>query len=101
MWFKTTTTLIVFLLLCPWSSIRFSSIFLPRFSCFPKPCAVPETIILLNVSYDPTRELYQAFNDLSKRHTRRKPGKMSSSSSLMADPGNKRAPLSMGSLQMW
>ena len=59
--------------------------------CSPNAAALAEPISLLNVSYDPTRELYQAFNQAFAKNTRPRPGKMSSCNSLTAAPENKRA----------
>ncbi len=46
---------------------------------------------LLNVSYDPTRELYADFNKAFARPIRRKPARASRSSSRMAARARRRA----------
>ena len=56
------------------ASIRFSYFFAPIF-LLSQALAVAEPIILLNVSYDPTRELYQAFNQSFQKEYKAKTGK--------------------------
>ena len=47
---------------------------------------------LLNVSYDPTRELYRAINAAFSRSTRRRPATTSPSGSRTAAPARRPAP---------
>ena len=49
--------------------------FLARFFSFSQVVAFADPISLLNVSYDPTRELYQAFNDSFQKAYKAKTGK--------------------------
>lgn len=46
---------------------------------------------LLNVSYDPTRELYQEFNPVFGKHWRRRPARRSGFNSRTAGPASRRA----------
>ena len=46
-----------------------------RFCCFLRAAAFADPISLLNVSYDPTRELYQAFNQSFQKDYKAKTGK--------------------------
>src|ERR1700722_8696202 len=55
-------------------SISFRSIF-SAFFLLTQRIALSETITLLNVSYDPTRELYQALNDSFQKAYKAKTGK--------------------------
>ena len=48
-------------------------------------------VTLLNVSYDPTRELYQRLNTAFAADWKRRPAKTSRSSSRMAAPASRRA----------
>ena len=50
------------------------------------------TVTLLNVSYDPTRELYQAYNDAFARYWKAKPATMSSFHNPMAARASRRSP---------
>ena len=49
-------------------------------------------VTLLNVSYDPTRELYVDFNKAFAAAYQKKPARASRSSSRMAAPARRRAP---------
>jgi sulfate/thiosulfate-binding protein len=55
-------------------SISFRSLF-SAFFLLTQSIALSETISLLNVSYDPTRELYQSFNESFQRAYKAKTGK--------------------------
>lgn len=57
--------------------------------------AAAEEIQLLNVSYDPTRELYQEFNPIFVEHWKQKTGQDLRSNSRTAAPENRPAQLSM------
>jgi len=46
---------------------------------------------LLNVSYDPTRELYQDFNNAFASHWKKKTGEDIAINNRMADPASRRA----------
>ncbi len=52
-------------------------------------------ISILNVSYDPTRELYQEFNPPSPATGRKKRAKRSKFNSRMAEPASRPVPSSM------
>ena len=59
------------------------------------------TISLLNVSYDPTRELYQDFNAAFIKHWKAKTGETCRSSSRTAAPASRRAASSTAWRPTW
>ena len=65
------------------------------------PAAAQAQTTLLNVSYDPTRELYQEFNAAFAKHWKRRTAKPYRSSSRMADPASRPAPSSTASKPTW
>jgi hypothetical protein len=56
--------------------------------------ALSADVSLLNVSYDPTRELYVDFNKAFAANYQKEPARASRSSSRMAAPGRRPAPSS-------
>lgn len=55
---------------------------------------------ILNVSYDPTRELYEEYNRKFTRYWQEKPERKLPSDSLMAAPASRHVRSSMVCLQM-
>ena len=53
--------------------------------------AIAKDVTILNVSYDPTRELYQEFNAAFAKHWKAKTGDTSPSSSRTAARASRRA----------
>jgi ABC-type sulfate transport system substrate-binding protein len=68
---------------------------------FANPIVAWAEVTLLNVSYDPTRELYEEFNAAFARHWKEKPERTSRSSNPMTVPASRRAPSSMAWKPMW
>lgn len=59
------------------------------------------SVEILNVSYDPTRELYQDYNKAFSSYWKKKPVMMSRSASLMAAPASRPDRYSMACRPMW
>jgi len=50
---------------------------------------ITQSVELLNVSYDPTREFYIEFNNAFAKHWKEKQGRMLKSTNPTADPASK------------
>jgi len=60
------------------------------------PVYAQQEITLLNVSYDPTRELYQTLNTSFAKYWKERPAKLLLSANRMEAQGNRHEPLLMG-----
>ena len=63
--------------------------------------ASDDTVSIVNVSYDPTRELYSEYNKIFAEHWKEKPDRMWKSHSPMAVPVNRRWKLPTVWKPMW